>query len=248
MDSQRSKTHRIAETVIAMAVLLLAFFFQGAAVVVGGIEGIKSVVIRGLIIWALVLLTVAFFYVKYRRLDLLGLRKPDVGSYKDLCYFIPLILIALIYFSSGLDVDSGLKMIPANLFLALGIGFCEEIFFRGIILNLWLEKGEKVAIAVSSVLFAVCHLMNIAGGAGVVETILQVCFALVYGVVCALIFLACRSVWPCIMLHAFHDFCSFTSAERSTFAGVICGAVQFIILFLYAFLIVKRRVTSTEPT
>ncbi len=155
--------------------------------------------------------------------------------------------MALTGFSNGIAADQGTGTILANLFLSLGIGFCEELYFRGILCNLWLEEGERAAVAISAILFAVCHLMNLAGGAGMAETMLQICFAFVYGIVFALIFLVCRSVWPCVLLHAFHDFCSFNSAGDGAWGAVAVGAIQFIVLLCYALALIRRRRKSTGP-
>ena len=47
----------ILKTAIAMLVLLLFFFAQGAIVVITGIDGIPSALIRGAVIWGLVIIT-----------------------------------------------------------------------------------------------------------------------------------------------------------------------------------------------
>lgn len=247
MDVQDAGVHRTAKTVIAAGLLLLVFFFQGAVVAVNSLDGIASAVTRGLVIWAFVLVTAAFYCVKYRALDLLGFRKTNIASLKQLNFLTPLIFVAITNLFCGIDVDSGLGMMLANLFLTLGIGFCEEIYFRGIICNLWLKAGEGTAVMVSSTLFAICHLMNLAGGAGIVETLLQICFAFIYGVVFALIFITCHSIWPCIVLHAFHDFCSFISAEGSELGNIVVGGVQFVTLLCYALAIMKQiKANSTN--
>ena len=135
-------------------------------------------------------------------------------------------------------------MILANLFLTLGIGMAEEIFFRGIICGLWLGHGVGKAMIISSVLFGFSHLLNIAGGAELGETVLQICFALVYGMVFALIFAESGSLLHCVLLHALHDFCSFISGEASAQFEIFLGAVQFIVLlvyFLYLFRITARK-------
>ena len=225
MDIPKRGEHRAAKTVLAMGVLLLVFFFQGAAVAVNNLDGIASAVVRGSIIWGLVLVTAAFCLIKYRRLDLLGFARPNSGSFKQLYFFIPLIAAALASFSCGIDADNGMGAILANLFLTLGIGFCEELYFRGMICNFW----------------------NIAGGAGMIETILQICFAFVYGIAFALIFITCRSIWPCIILHAFHDFCSFMSAGGTALENTVVGAVQFVILLCYTAALIKGRSKSTSP-
>lgn len=246
MDIQKDGANRIIKTIIAMGILLLAFFIQGAVVAIKGFEGIKSAVVRGFVLWGLVVLTIALYCIKRKKLSMLGFRRTNYIFIKELYYFIPLIVIALIPLFCGINVDSGTGMIFANLFLTLGIGFCEEIYFRGIICNLWLKRGEKTAIMVSSILFAVCHLMNLAGGANIIETILQICFAFVYGVVFALIFIACHSVWPCIILHTLHDFCSFISAEGTVLENIVLGSIQFTILLCYAVIIMKKS-KATNP-
>ena len=247
MDNQKRGTHRTLQTILTMGVLLLVFFFQGAVAVVGNLDELASAVVRGGIIWALVVITAALYLIKYRRLDLLGFLRPDSGSFRQLYFFIPLIVVALTSFSCGIDADNGMGVIFANLFLTLGIGFCEELYFRGIICNLWMEKGERTAVVISSILFAVCHLMNIAGGAGMVETMLQICFAFVYGIAFALIFVVCHSIWPCIILHTFHDFCSFISADGTTLENIALGAIQFIILLCYTLALIKGRSKSAGP-
>lgn len=91
----------------------------------------------------------------------------------------------------------------------------EEVFFRGIICGAWLGHGVGKAMMISSVLFVLSHILNIAGGAELGETVLQICFALVYGMVFALIFAESGSLLPCVLLHALHDFCAFISGEGS---------------------------------
>ncbi len=202
---------------------------------------------RGLILWGLAALTAVFCRVKDKSIEHLGFCRPKKGSLKRQYYFIPPIFAALAAFSLGTDADNDLGTICADLFPALGIGFCEEIYFRGILFNLWLKKGERTAVAVSSALFAVCHLMNAAGGAGTAETALQICFALVYGVVFSLIFIVCNSIRPCIALHAFHDFCSFLSAEGSVLGAAAVGAVQFMTLLCYALAVTAgKKATGRE--
>ena len=241
------KDHRTLKTILAMGVLLLVFFLQGAVVAIGDLDGIASAVVRGAIIWGLALITTVFYLMRHKRLDFLGFAKPRRGAFKRLYYFVPPIAVALAGLSFGVDADIGFGMLFANLFLTLGIGFCEELYFRGIICGLWMGSGARVAVAVSSALFALCHLMNIAGGAGAVETVLQVCFALVYGVVFALIFISSRSIWPCVALHAFHDFCSFVGADGAASANAAVGAVQFAILLCYIFVLVRKNRFADYP-
>ena len=234
----------ILKTAMATLLLLLFFFAQGAIVVITGIEGIPSALIRGAVIWGLVIITLANSIIRYKGISKLGFRSAEKGAAKRMLYFSPLLLIALSPFTAGININGGAALILANLFLTLGIGMAEEIFFRGIIFGLWLEHGVGKAMIISSVLFGFSHLLNIAGGAELGETVLQICFALVYGMVFALIFAESGSLLPCVLLHALHDFCSFISGEASAQFEIFLGAVQFIVLlvyFLYLFRITARK-------
>lgn len=238
------KNRLVWKTAWATLVLLLFFFAQGAIVVIGEIEGISSILIRGGVIWGLVALTLAYYIIRYKKISKLGFRGAEKGAAKRMLYFSPLLLIALSPFAAGINFNGGAALIFANLFLTLGIGMAEEIFFRGIICGLWLECGVGKAMMLSSVLFGLSHILNLAGGADFGETILQICFALVYGMVFALIFAESGSLLPCVLLHALHDFCSFISGDGSAQFEIILGAVQFIVLlvyFLYLFRITARK-------
>lgn len=242
MNHQRKeKDYTSIKTFFATMVLLIFFFLQGAVVVINKIEGTESAVVRGVIIGLAAIVAIVFSLIKNKNLTSVGFRKPEQGASKKLLYYIPLLVIALSAWGVGIDFEKGSGLILANLFLAINVGFAEEIYFRGIICNMWLEKSVKKAVIVSSILFGICHLMNVLGGASPVETILQICFAFAYGIVFALIFVISKSIWPCILLHAFHDSCSFLSLEGSMQMNILIGTVQFFVMITYIAVILRKR-------
>lgn len=86
-----------------------------------------------------------------------------------------------------------------HLFYAVAVtaGVCEELLYRGYFLwylGHWM--GPWLAVAVSSLAFGVGHAYQ--GWKGVLATGLV-------GVVMALVYLACGSLWPAIALHALTD-------------------------------------------
>ena len=83
---------------------------------------------------------------------------------------------------------------------------------------------------------------------GIVETILQICFAFIFGIVFALVFITCHSIWPCIALHAFHDFCSFISAGGSELGNIVVGGVQFVTLLCYALVFLRKKQIKRNGT
>ena len=223
--------HPIRTTILATLTVLIFFFAQGAAVVMGNLEGIKAITVQASIIWCCALVAILFYLIKYRNLNMLGFKKPESGMAKRFLYYIPLILVALSAFAGGLMTDKKELFIP-NLIFTLGIGLTEEVYFRGIICNAWKDK-EKTAIILSAVLFGLCHILNVMGGAEITATLLQIVFAFIYGIVMAYVILRTKSIWPCIILHAFHDFCSFISNEGDAKLTIIVGAFQFIVLLAY---------------
>ena len=236
----------ILKTALAMFLLLLFFFAQGAIVTITGIEGVPSALIRGAVIWGLVIITLAYYIIRFKGISKLGFHGAEKGAAKRMLYFVPLLLIAFSPFAAGINLNGGAAFILANLFLTLGIGMAEEIFFRGIICGLWLKHGTIKAMIISSVLFGLSHILNIAGGAELFETILQICFALVYGMIFALIFAEGRSLLHCVLLHALHDFCSFIGGDGSAQFEIILGAVQFIILLAYFIYLLRMTAHKSE--
>ena len=235
------KNKQVLRTVTALLILLVFFFAQGAAAVVFQLEGSVSALVRGGIILLLVICTLLYFAVRHKSIAVLGFCRPKEGSLKKLLFCVPLIVVALSHFVVGPASGLSIGLFAADLFLTLSIGMAEEIYFRGIICNVWLEKGPYKAMVISSVLFGISHLMNIAGGAGVLATLLQICFAFIYGLVFALIFIRSGSLIPCILLHALHDMCSFISADGTVTVNVVLGAVQTLILVMYLIYLMKEE-------
>ena len=237
--------HLVRNTVLATVTVLLFYFAQGAAVVMGQLEGMKAIATQAAIIWSCALLTIVFFLIKDHSLEGLGFRKPENGMAVRFLYYIPLIIVALAAFAGGIMFDNSELFIP-NLIFTLGIGLTEELYFRGIICNMWKDTETK-AVIISSVLFGLSHLLNVMGGAGLAETLLQMAFAFTYGVVMAFVILRTKSIWPCILLHAFHDFCGSITNEGDVKLSIIVGTIQFVVLLAYCiYLMVRLRRENNE--
>ena len=81
-------------------------------------------------------------------------------------------------------------------------GIWEEIAFRGVILNLQIEKFSKItAVIVNGVIFGLFHLVNLVWGADLYSTLLQVIYASCLGIGLAYLYMNTRSLIPCILIH-----------------------------------------------
>lgn len=79
----KRKDRIVLKTARAMLVLLLFFFAQGAIVVITGIEGVPSALIRGAVIWGLVIITLANSIIRYKGILKLGFRSAEKGAVQN---------------------------------------------------------------------------------------------------------------------------------------------------------------------
>ena len=92
------------------------------------------------------------------------------------------------------------------------VGFAEEIVFRGVILNLFLDRfpntkgGIVAAIIADGICFGGLHLINLLSGANPVSVIVQVITAGFMGATFAALYVRTRNIWVCMLAHGLIDF------------------------------------------
>lgn len=143
-------------------------------------------------------------------------RFASIGS--SLIIAIPAILISInnfpiIAFFDGraILIDPFYRVI---LFLieSLSVGFFEEILFRGIILMMLIERlsskkhGIWIAVMVSSIVFGMMHLFNLFNGAHLGDTLLQIGYSTLMGMLWAVMYLRTKNLWLTMLLHASYNF------------------------------------------
>ena len=119
-------------------------------------------------------------------------------------------------FVSFLSGDCSLSANGKDIFLyaliCLSVGFFEEMAFRGCALMYFLKKrtntrlGVFVAIALSSCVFGLVHLVNIfTSSFGAV--LRQIGYSALIGALCSVVLLATKNVWLCVLCHSVYNFC-----------------------------------------
>ena len=94
----------------------------------------------------------------------------------------------------------------------IGVGIAEEFLFRGIVLNLLIDKFDKTpkgiytSIAVSSIIFGVAHISNVFSGASFKSSFIQAVGAIALGALLAVIYLRTNNIWVTAILHGLIDF------------------------------------------
>ena len=102
-------------------------------------------------------------------------------------------------------------MIIFGLFQAIGIGVREECFFRGAIQNILAKKfansvkGVWIAALVTSVIFALIHLLNVFAGYDPLIVLIQTISAVASGLFFAAIYLRSGNLWASALIHALVD-------------------------------------------
>ncbi|EAE7309135.1 CPBP family intramembrane metalloprotease [Listeria monocytogenes] len=153
---------------------------------------------------------------------------------RGLLWFIPIIGVEVIVFISGIDMSHTILYYVVLLFFTLFVGISEEVFFRGLILSKLKSENMNSAIMISSALFAVLHLTNLAGGVSVEYAILQLLFAFIFGIVTAQLTVITKSLVPAIIWHFSHDFISFLTGNELNAVTLVILVIQCVVLVIYS--------------
>jgi membrane protease YdiL (CAAX protease family) len=192
------------------------------------------------------------------------------NQWKALWLAWPLVVITLLNLSSLIDgslvVDTSRPvLIILYTFLALSIGFCEEVMGRGVVLSVMLRKwgdtrrGIYLAVLVSSALFGAAHIFNIVTGRlPLLANLTQIIYGFFFGVVFAACVLRNNAIWPMMIMHAAIDFAgglrhiavgggSQTDVANSTMTNAVIALIVTLPLFLYGLFILRKVAPFENP-
>lgn len=229
----------IGLSILSMVVILLFYSMGGATSQINEMNATDTKLTQGIFVWFSVISVMAVWLIKKRSLKELGFSELTPTGLHNIFYCVPVLAVIFLALITGFRQD-GVEYILASLFLTIGVGFSEEIYFRGIIFQIWKKSGSKNAILVSSLLFGICHIANVLGGADLFMTLLQIVFAFVYGIVFALMFAVSGSLWPCVITHFLHDFFVYITKDGTPQQQMIIAAVQTILLIVYMIILMKK--------
>lgn len=142
-------------------------------------------------------------------------------------------------------------VILENLF----VGYFEEITYRGTVISnamrVWKDKKNKViySVLLSAIPFSLMHLMNIAiSGVGV--TLLQVSYAVGFGMIFAAVYLRTGNLFSCVLVHGLVDVSAAlfeTGTQEVNIESIVILLGVTAVYIAYAlFLLRKRKAIETE--
>lgn len=159
-----------------------------------------------------------------------GFRRPD--DWSDLRYFIIPLLPLAINLIPGLEVTS-LRHLAVVLAIALMVGFVEEVFFRGLMLNALKARGLWRAVIITSLLFGLTHAMNMLAGKSVIDDVSQIFYATAIGFAYAALVLKKGIVWPLVLAHFLIDFTNFIQRPGFVYSPGWALAITLGIGFIF---------------
>ena len=170
-----------------------------------------------------------------------GFNKGVGRNIRSVWFYIPLLLVEILPIVLFGFQRATLPMILLLALFTVGVGFNEEIYFRGLALKFLSEKGGKQAIIWSSVIFGVLHAANALGGKDLLYIATQISFAFLVGFVLAEIVSITKNLWAAILWHAAHDFISMSTQSGFAEKELLLAALQTAILLVYAVGLWKKQ-------
>ena len=179
--------------------LLLMLFLSIYSMVSLIAESSKSFAILYIPFWL-----IAFYILKKNRLlRYYGISKPSFGSIYSATILITLLLVCVSNVII-LIVNGGFKHVTDfhYVIVLLSASFGEELLFRGALLNFLKNRNIsfKYIIIITSVMFAVFHLVNITFQ-GIEHTLAQLVFALACGLCLGVLSWLTNSIVLCFLFH-----------------------------------------------
>ena len=135
---------------------------------------------------------------------------------RELLYFVIPVLPMFINLIPGVQINS-LMLLLEILVTTMMVGFVEEAFFRGLMLNALKSHGFWRAAIITSILFGLTHALNLAAGKSVIDQAGQIVYALAIGFAFAALVLKKGILWPLVIAHFLIDFCNFIQKPGFTF-------------------------------
>ncbi len=219
--------------IIGLELLLIFFYVLNGAYV--SIQQPSSPFLQFVLLVPLAVGLFVYIGVKknWHQYFFLAFNKSNILLVSPLIFILCIILIG----TKGLNTESFSHLIVMLIMQLFVVAFIEETVFRGIMLRMLLAKGPFTAVWVSSFLFSVTHALQLLGGQSLEDTVIQIIYALLVGLVLSLLILDGQSIILTILFHGLNNFFNFMGNEESS---LLYAYMIIIILFVYMLLLWKR--------
>lgn len=156
-------------------------------------------------------------------------------------YYLPLAVIASTNLWGGIRLNLSWTETALYVISMLGVGFLEEVIFRGFLFKALCRENLRQAVLISSLTFGFGHIVNLLNGAAVLPTLLQIGYAMAIGFLFTVIFLKSGSLIPCIVTHSVVNSLSVFAVEGSKVLDLVTALVLMVVPTVYALWILKKE-------
>lgn len=171
----------------------------------------------------------------------MGLVMPSRTDNRIALFYLPLFLIAILQFTAPIDPALSAIDIALGCLLMVGVGFLEELIFRGLLFQgIRSVSGMNRAIIVSGVTFGIGHIVNLLRDYSAPEQIVQVIAGIVLGIVLAMVVAITRSVLPGALFHMILNIGGTLNVSSTAREWIYLTALVAICI-LYALYLLKVR-------
>lgn len=191
------------------------------------IKGIASLSVIGLLCLILTL-----FVKKEGLLKNYGLCIPQIPSSKML-FYLPVAALLTVNLWYGFAFRLTVAEAIIYVLTMLGVGYFEELIFRGFLFGAMAKDNLTAAVAVSSITFGIGHIINLFNGSGMelAENIFQIISAVAVGFMFVTVYLKSKSLIICILTHGiFNALSAFSDEAAVTLQKRILSTVFIILL------------------
>ncbi|MBS3768334.1 MAG: CPBP family intramembrane metalloprotease [Candidatus Cloacimonetes bacterium] len=227
-----TKKHPYLVSLFITITLLFILFLAGMISVVEKIDS-KFTFFVGFFITSLILI---IFITKNKKWEYYGfnsLSKSNINM-KKTYIFIPLYVLAIMPLGTGIIQNLVIEDIIYIITYMILVAFVEETIFRGLILQLLSKKGLLPAIFGSSILFSIAHLMNTLRGNNLESTIIQILYALIIGIILAILVIRTKNIFFPIIYHYINNLVSSFNINAEMNLSLIINYSMFFIASIYA--------------
>lgn len=195
----------------------------------------------------LILAAVCFFYLKRTKIaDEIGLLTTPTERPATMLFYLPLLALPFLNLLYGVNKELSIVNLLAFLLMYTGVGFMEEVIFRGLMFQALTKKWNRyVVVAFISVTFGIGHIVSmIAINQSAEDTVLQVLNATVVGFLFMVIILASGNLTICIITHILYNFIASISLVNSTDVSIIMISLVITVLYFTYLLLRAKNIKS----
>lgn len=189
-------------------------------------------------------LIVFLIIINIKKIDCKNMGFNKIECNKNLLYYAPTLLIYIPIAIKGFEGKDILSVLGIFL-LYLMVGIVEEIYYRGIA-KYFLDRSFSLlqAITISSIIFGLGHCSSFMMSNDVIETLLVVINALIFGFMATCLLYLTNTIYPLMIIHFLFDFESkfiVLSGNELLYAEIVRGAIMFIYTIVLLYIIFKKN-------